>query len=190
MVGRLRGVDAENPQHPLALVELANGARVKVPFDVLYHHDDGGYSMAGRWSELVQVTGDSISLPVIEERVKVDVRPAPPTSVRVRRRVVSENRVIETPVWHEHVEVERVPIDQFVDVAPEPHRDGDTLVIPCVEEVVVTRLLVREELHVRVVREQRMQRDEVTVRRHELEIERTRTPASPTNPNDHEGEDL
>jgi stress response protein YsnF len=181
VTGRLVRVDASQPDHPFALIELPNKARIRVPFDQLQHDADGGYMTSSRWDEFAAVSAGGVTVPVIEEKVTIDVRAAPPQSVRVRRRVVSEERVVEVPVWHERVEVERVPMDAFVERAPEPRYEGDTLVIPCIEEVPVVevRLRVREELRVRVVREQRVRRETVTLRRHDVDVESiTQTPES------------
>lgn len=189
ITGRLHNVDATDPAHPLAVVALPDGARVRVPFDVLLHHSDGGYTMTSRWSDFAASSETSVTVPVIQQHVTVAVRPAPPTSMRVRRRVVIENREVEVPVWHERIEVERIPVDAFVDRAPEPHYEGDTLVIPCTEEVPVVevRLRVREELRVRVVREQRVHRETVTLRRHDIDVE----PLTPDARREaHEGEDV
>lgn len=53
-------------------------------------------------------------------------------------------------VGHDEVSVERVPVGELVDHAPEPRWEGDTLIVPLVEEVLVVekRLRVREELRI------------------------------------------
>lgn len=181
--GWLRSIKADDPDRPYAVVTLGNGAVVEVPFELLEHHDDGGYALGGRWRDFSIKTEEVASIPVIEERVRVDVRPAPARQLRVKRRVVSERQTVETPVWHEHIEVERVPVDgSFVDRAPKPRREGDVLIIPCVEEVVIVekRLRVREELRVRVVRERKLHRQTVDVRRHEIEIDESYEEPEPT----------
>jgi stress response protein YsnF len=189
--GWLRWLDVDQAHHPLAIIQLDNGVRITVPFELLAHHDDGGYTIPARWSEFPQLTEKSMSIPVLAERVKVQVRPAPTKRARVRRRVVSEPSVVETPVLHERLEVERIPVGVFVERAPEPRREGDMLIVPCVEEVVVVekRLRVREELRIRVVREQLVHRQTVTLRRHEIEIESTEDARS-TTPDNPEGEEL
>jgi stress response protein YsnF len=171
--GWLLRVNAKDEDHPLAVVRFANGATVEVPFELLHHHSDGGYALVGRWADFSRKTEEVAEIPVIAERVTVAVQPAPVKQVRVRRRVVSERQVVETPVWHERIEVDRVPVNAFVEQMPEPREEGDVLIIPCVEEVVVVekRLRVREELRVRVVREQRIHREAVELRRHEIDIE-------------------
>jgi stress response protein YsnF len=116
--------------------------------------------------------------------VTVAVRPAPEKTLRARRRVVTESRVVEVPVWHERIEIERVPVEELVTEAPSARYEGDVLVIPCVEEipVVEVRLRVREELRVRVVRERRIHRETVSLHRHDIDIQTT-----PTDPK-HEGD--
>ena len=88
--------------------------------------------------------------------------------------MVTEDKTVEAPVMEERIVVERVAQDRMVDRIPEPRREGDTLIVPCVEEVVTVekRLWLREELHVRVIREHRIERRTVPVRRHELQVER------------------
>ncbi|QKT09110.1 DUF2382 domain-containing protein [Gordonia sp. X0973] len=70
---------------------------------------------------------------------------------QVRTSVVNEQAEIEVPVSREVVEVDRVAVnDREVDEVPTPYWDGDTFVVPVVEEelVVVKRLVVREEVRV------------------------------------------
>ena len=104
----------------------------------------------------------------------------------VKRRatvVRSDEQIVETPIWTEQIQVEHIPIGTFVERAPATRREGDTLIIPCVEEVAIVekRLRVREEIRVRVVRERRMDRRSVPVRRFEIEIEREQAPNNPDN---------
>ncbi|GAB08360.1 hypothetical protein GOARA_009_00070 [Gordonia araii NBRC 100433] len=70
---------------------------------------------------------------------------------QVRTSVVTENEELSVPVSREVVEVDRVTVDEReVDEVPTPYWDGDTFVVPVVEEevVVVKRLVVREEVRV------------------------------------------
>lgn len=188
--GELRGF-VERDGRTVATVELAGGRRAAIPADLLHLEDDGGYTIPGRWSEVVTESPRGLEVPVLQEDVAVTVREVPRERVRVRRRVVTDHREVSTPVWVERVEVERVPRGVIVDRAPPSRHDGDTLVIPIVEEVPVveTRLVLREELRVRVIREREIVHQRVAVRRHEVEIEREPVAASePINPEEDEGE--
>jgi hypothetical protein len=173
VVGKLLDVSAHDHDKPHARVRLDRGTFVLVPFEILRHHDGGGYFLPARWQDFTQRGADgSLSIPIIEERVVTDVRPAPERRFRIRRRVVSEAKHVETPYTHERFDVQRVPIGQFVDRVPPSRQEGDVLIVPCIEEVVVVekRLRLREELRIRVVREQRTHRQTILVRRHELDL--------------------
>jgi uncharacterized protein (TIGR02271 family) len=100
--------------------------------------------------------------------------------------VVIHKRVEEAPVEttvdlrHENVSVEHVAIDREIDSVPELRYEGDTLVIPLVEEVLVTekRLVLREE--VRITRHSRTEQSEVrdVLRREIADIEERRADGS------------
>ena len=94
-------------------------------------------------------------------------------------RVVVDKTVERVPVRHDveigtdNVEVRRVPGGEEFDELPEPRYEGDTLIIPVVEEVLVIsrRYRVIEEVHVIRHRdthieqiEDELQREVVTVR--------------------------
>ena len=184
----LRTVRVRADHEAIAVAVLGNGTPVAVPFQTLEHHDDGGYSMPGRWRDFLQSTGSSVVVPVIAEKVVTRVREAPRRTLRIRRRVVEQPTPVETPIWQERIDVQHVPVDAFVETAPSARWEGDVLVVPCVEQVVVveTRLKVREELRIRTIREQVVDRQTITLRRHEVEIEPQEQDDS-INPND-EGE--
>jgi stress response protein YsnF len=179
--GILRDIRARDPEKPVAVIELARGMIIEVPFELLEHHDDGGYSMAARWRDVIGADHSRV-VPVIAERVVTKVREVPTQHVRVRRRVVEEEKVVETPIMRERIEVQRLPMDTLVERAPEPRWDGDTMIVPCVEEVIVIerRLRVREELRIRVIRERKVDRQTVVLRRHEVDVE-SDTSSNPTN---------
>jgi len=116
---------------------------------------------------------ERLVVPVHEETIEPHVRQIDAGAVRVHKRV--ETVPVETTVdaSRDQVTVERVRVDRPVERAPEPWQDGDTLVIPVVEEVVVTekRLVLREEVRItrQRVTEQIPIRD--TVRREVVELE-------------------
>ena len=180
--GRIREFSNDDKHVTTVVVELDGGARITLPTELLHHHDGGGYAVDAPWKSLVGGSPD-VEIPIIEEHVVVGVRSVPAERLRVRRKVVTDEKIVETPIWTEQIQVEHVPVGAFVDRAPPTRQEGDTLIIPCVEEVAVveTRLRVREELRIRVVRERRLDRQTIPVRRFEIEIEREQAPNNPIN---------
>ena len=114
---------------------------------------------------------DETVLPVVEERLIVGKR-AHESIVRVSTRTRSEDVEVDEALVSLKADVKRVPVERFIDTVPAiEERDGVT-VIPVVEEVLVKRLLLREELHVSQTREEHRHRETVTLRTQDPVIER------------------
>jgi stress response protein YsnF len=111
--------------------------------------------------------GTEIVIPVLEERAVVGTRKVETDRVLVRTRVETHDETIERLLRHDTVEVERVPIGRVVEAVPEPREEGGVLIVPVVEEelVVQTRLVLREEVHIRRVQGTRPMRRNVRLRR-------------------------
>lgn len=113
-------------------------------------------------------------VPVIEEELRVGRRVIETGRVRVSKTVQEREEVVDEPLMREEFDVERVPVEVYVDAPVGPWHDGETLVIPVVEEVlfVEKRLVVREEIRItrRSREEHRPQR--VTLLGEEVSVER------------------
>ena len=85
---------------------------------------------------------------------------------------------IDEALISQHAEVERVKIGKFVDVAPEVREQDGVVIIPVIEEVavVVRRLLLTEEIHVRLAQTTQRHQETVTLRQQEATVQR-RAPA-------------
>lgn len=84
-----------------------------------------------------------------------------------------EQLVVEI-LAREQVEIERTPMEQPLEHAPAVRQEGDTIVIPVVEEVLVVerRLVLKEEIRVRRVREMAAHQERVKVRKQDAVITR------------------
>jgi uncharacterized protein (TIGR02271 family) len=116
---------------------------------------------------------DHVTLQLHEEVLEPVRREVERGVVRVHKRVETVPSTINVEAAHEEVEIERVPVDRQVETAPEPWQDGDTTVIPIIEEVLVVekRLVVKEE--VRITRRRVTEEVPITdmVRREVIEID-------------------
>jgi len=117
---------------------------------------------------------ENVSVPVIEEELEVGKRRVEGDRVSVRTIPRERTEVVEQPLESMEVEVERITIDREIDTAPEIRNDGDTMIIPIVEErlVVEKRLFLREEVHVHRRRVVTQFRQNVTLRSQEVVVER------------------
>lgn len=75
-------------------------------------------------------------------------------------------------VVHEGYEVRRVPRNLALDSAPQPRREGDTLVLPVVEERLIKQLVLVEEIRLTPRRREETVETNVRLRREEVEIDR------------------
>jgi uncharacterized protein (TIGR02271 family) len=118
--------------------------------------------------------GRETVVPLHEETVSVDKRRVERGRVRVTTKVAEHEEIVRHALEQEDVEVTRVPIDREVDARPEIRQDGDTTIIPLVEEVLVVerRLVLREEIHVRRVTRTVQAEQPVTLRSEDAVIER------------------
>ena len=114
------------------------------------------------------------TLPLAEENLVLQRRTVETGTVRVRTVLQSREEVARAEIYRQAVSVEHVPINREIDEIPTPWEDGDTLVIPIVEEVLVVekRLILREEVRVRRRREVDHIEQPVTLRTMEALVER------------------
>ena len=108
------------------------------------------------------------------EELSVDRERVETGRVRVVVSTHEHDETIELPLAQEHVEVERIAIGREVQSIPPARQEGDTMIVPVVEEVVVVRrkLVLKEEVHLRLVRATEQHRESVTLRRQHAVIER------------------
>jgi uncharacterized protein (TIGR02271 family) len=113
-------------------------------------------------------------IPVMEESAVVTKRIIDQGGVRITKLVHEREEIVDEPLQQERVAVERIPVNQVVEQAPGIRRDGNTIIIPLVEEVIVVekRLVLKEELRVTLQRTSRRQPQSVTLRREEAVVER------------------
>ncbi len=124
--------------------------------------------------------GMATVIPVIREEVAVSRRQVERGGVRVHKRVAEREEVVEQPTFREEVHVERVPIGVPVAQEVGPRREGDTLIIPVLEEVLVVekRLVVKEEIRITTRRVQETEQARVLLREEHIELENIDDPTS------------
>lgn len=107
-----------------------------------------------------------------EEVLDATVRPVERGVVRIEKRVETVPFHEDILVEQERVTVERVPIGRFVDQVPQARQEGNTWVIPVLEEVIVTerRLRLVEEVRVTRQRESQVQEIDEQLRREVVEV--------------------
>jgi stress response protein YsnF len=116
-------------------------------------------------------------IPLAEETIAVSKHAVETGQVRVSLTTDAEEVVVRETLRGRRVEVERVVVGRTLaegEPPPETREEGDTLVIPIVEEtaVIVKRLVLREEVRLRFLSSEAPFEQAVAVRRQRATVER------------------
>jgi len=137
------------------------------------------------WEPSTQEDRGQIVLPLHEEKIQVGKQRVVTGSVRISTVTREHEHLVDELLAREDVEIQRRPVGREVTRAPAIRRAGNTIIIPMIEEVLVVsrRLVVKEEIRVRLVRKKERSRQRVTLRKQELIVSRhpapLRGPAEP-----------
>jgi uncharacterized protein (TIGR02271 family) len=114
------------------------------------------------------------TLALAEEVLKVGKRQVVTGRVRVRTETETVETMARAELEGETVEVTRVPCERYVDEAPPVRTEGEVTILPVVEEVLVveTRLLLKEEIHLRRTKTRETVEIPATLRRQRAVVER------------------
>jgi uncharacterized protein (TIGR02271 family) len=117
--------------------------------------------------------GGQLRVPVRAERLTAEARPVELGELRVHTRVDEVEEAVRRVVERDELDVERVPVGRPLEAPVAQRTEGEWLVIPVMEEVLVvrTQLMLKEELRVRTRRVTAEQEVRQTVRRGRVELE-------------------
>jgi len=134
-----------------------------------------------------RVGQDGLRIPIVEEQLALTTRTVETgRGVRIHKTVSEQPVTIDERLVREAVDVRRVPVDRLVEAseAPAPRYEGDTLIVPVLEEVLVVerRLRIKEELHITRTRVEERYHDSVPLKAERVEVERFDEGAAPPPP--------
>jgi uncharacterized protein (TIGR02271 family) len=123
---------------------------------------------------------DPIVVPLYAEEMSVTKENRETGRVRITTVTRQREEVVDELLARERVEVETVAIGKPIEAIPPVRNEGDTIVVPVVEEILVTerRLVLKEELRIRRVHTTERHQERVTLRRQEASILRLPTQSS------------
>jgi uncharacterized protein (TIGR02271 family) len=170
--GQQARIVEESPDGAHLLCELPDHRRIWIPRDELT-----GNKLSRPFDDMRHPSERQEKvIPVMEEHGRVERAPVEMSTVQLRKEVHERQEVVREPVYHEEVEVKRIAVNRPAEGPVEPRHEGDTLIIPIVEEVVVVekRLMIKEELHISKHRTETQSETPVTLRSEEVSVERRR----------------
>lgn len=132
-----------------------------------------------------ETVADSLRVPVFQENVQVEKRLVETgRGVRIHKTVAEHPIHIDESLLREGVDVTHVPVDRIValDQAPQTRYEGDTLIVPILEEVLVVerRLRIKEELHITKTRREEHHIETILLKNEQVEV--VRFDDTPDNP--------
>ena len=121
---------------------------------------------------------DSLRVPITEEVISIEKRVVDTgRGVRVQKTVQTLPVVIDETLASEEINVQRVAIDRTLEkdeLMPGTRYDGDILIVPVFEEIVVVerRIRLKEELHITRIRREEHFVETVMLKSEQVSIER------------------
>jgi uncharacterized protein (TIGR02271 family) len=169
-----------------AFLRPEHGPDIGVPLDWLQQNADGGYGLRIALARVAGMNGetppDSTVIPLHEETLKIDRRRRDTgKGVRVLKTVTHTEQTVDEALETETFSVQRIPRSDLVSEAPPSRQEGDTLIIPVLEEVLVVekRLRLKEEIHITRQRSTTHKPQIITLRSEHIDIDRFDDSAAP-----------
>lgn len=159
-----------------AWMQNQNGPKVLVPLALLELRQDGTYRLPFAFDASMQDSG-CITVPVMQEELRIAKRMIDTgRGIRIHKTVSETPQVIDQPLLKEELEIEHISIDAPVadGEPPKVRYEGDTLVVPVLEEVLVVQKQLRLKEEVRITRRRREVHaaESVLLRSEQVSVER------------------
>lgn len=112
--------------------------------------------------------------PLYAEDLTVSKRQIAGDRVQVGTVTRETESLVDEMLNHERVQIDRIPVGRQVDAVPPIRQEGDTTILPVVEETVVVerRLILTEEIHIRRLHVSERHQEAVILRKQEAVITR------------------
>ena len=116
---------------------------------------------------------EAVRVPILEERLRTTIEPVDLGELRIHKTVEHIPDTVTRTVERDELEIERVPLDRLLDQPVAPWQDGEWLVVPVMEEVLVVtkQLVLTEEVRIRTKRVSEEQEVYELLRRERVSIE-------------------
>jgi uncharacterized protein (TIGR02271 family) len=105
---------------------------------------------APRRSAKQETVEEVAAIPLVEERLSVAKRQVESGRVRVHVSVEEHEQIVTEQLLHDELQIERIPRNIRLTEVPHVRLEGNTTIVPVVEEVVVVEkaLVLVEEIHI------------------------------------------
>jgi len=178
-------VPPQGSESKLVLVRFDDGSQVFADAGTFVEKEEGIFSFPGSFSELLaqnQSTkygstafGDSgqIVIPLLAEQLNIARQKVLTGGVRVHKTVSERTETVDEPTLREEMEIQRVAVNQFITEPPPVRYEGDVMIVPLMEEILVVekKLVLREEIRITKRQDTLNNPQHYVVRREEATLE-------------------
>jgi len=173
-------IPPQGSESRLVLVRFEDGRSVFVDGSVFVEKEKNSYFFPGSFASMTtmeqtdSVNSERLVVPILNEELKVSREKVVTGGVRVHKTVQERTETVDQPTFEEKIEVERVTVNQFVDAPPPVRYEGDVMIMPLLEEVLVVekRLVLREEVRISKHSETVNKPQQIVLRRENATVER------------------
>lgn len=146
-----------NASNPTIAVRLERGPEIVLPLSLLNGRDGEKYRLPVSFNTLqgVSAGAQQMAIPVVQEQVRIEKRVVDTgKGLRIRKTVSEHEQVVDEPLLQDELIVEHVPVGQMLVASelPTTRYDGDTLVVPVFEEVLIVEKQTRLKEELRITR--------------------------------------
>jgi uncharacterized protein (TIGR02271 family) len=122
--------------------------------------------------DLAKPQADSHSFSVIQESLEIGKQQVETGALRVRKVAHETAQSVDMQLQSRSASVDRVSVNRPVEQVFAPYQEGETLVVPVFEEVVIKQLFLKEEVRITVHNQSHELHDNITLRNEEAIVER------------------
>ena len=181
-------IPPQGSESRLVLVRFEDGRSVFVDGSVFVEKEKNSYFFPGSFASMTtmeqtdSVNSERLVVPILNEELKISREKVVTGGVRVHKTVQERTETVDQPTFEEKIEVERVTVNQFVDAPPPVRYEGDVMIMPLLEEVLVVekRLVLREEVRISKHSETVNKPQQIVLRRENATVERIEPSAEQT----------
>lgn len=119
-------------------------------------------------------TSEKIVLPVLEEEIVSIKQNKITCRVKIDIETIETEHLENVQLFHQTIEITHKPIGQIVETAPEIRQEGQTMIIPVIEEiaVIVKKLFLKEEIHIHQSQTSENKKISLSLKKQQVKIER------------------
>lgn len=166
----------------VALLHTDQGCEIQLPASLLQAQQNGAYRIPVAYRALTENDSAAVSksivqtIPVLQEELQVGKRTIDTgKGVRLHKSVREREHIVDQPLRQDELVVEHTAVGKILEAGQQPatRYEGDTLVVPVLEEVLIVekRIRLKEEIRITLHRRETHARQKVALRSEEISIE-------------------